>query len=143
MRGETWLRVGAILGALAVAIGAFGAHGLRGSLERAVVSGDRTRAEADRALEVYETGVKYHMAHALALLAVGLFMIATRRTDLSLQVVGWLFVVGIVIFSGSLYLLGFTGIRWLGAITPLGGLAMIAGWVVFAWACSAGRPAAS
>lgn len=139
MNGENWLRIGAILSALAVAIGAFGAHGFRGNLEKAVEAGERTLAEADRALEVYETGVRYHAIHGLAVVALGLFAMLAQRSDPSIQAVGWLFVAGIVLFSGSLYLLSLSGTRWLGAVTPFGGLAFIAGWVWLAWTCARSR----
>jgi uncharacterized membrane protein YgdD (TMEM256/DUF423 family) len=135
MSGLVWVRVGALLGALAVAIGAFGAHGLKGMLDRAVREGGRTQADADHALAVFETGTRYHLAHALAVVAVGLVMMV-RGVDgaRGLSTAGWSFVVGCVLFSGSLYLLGVTGLRWLGAITPFGGLALIAGWIALAWA---------
>ena len=107
-----------ILGGLAVALGAFGAHALEGRVEA-------------RLLEVFETGVRYHFYHALALVAV-VFAIG-RWPNSNLPVIaGWLFVVGIIIFSGSLYTMTFTGLRWLGAITPIGGVAFIAGWICLA-----------
>ena len=99
---------------LAVVFGAFGAHGLRNRLD-------------DYAMGVFETAVQYHFYHSLALLAVGLLALSQPQTAL-LKSSGWLFCIGILVFSGSLYLLGITGVRWLGAITPLGGLAFIAGW---------------
>lgn len=107
-----------ILGGLAVALGAFGAHALDGRVEA-------------RLLEVFETGVRYHFYHALALVAV---VVAIGRWPSSSlpTVAGWLFVAGIVVFSGSLYLMTFTGMRWLGAITPIGGVAFIAGWAFLA-----------
>jgi len=108
--------VAGALGALGVAAGAFAAHGLRAHL-------------APRMLEVFETGARYQMYHAL--LAVGLLL--TRRSHSALTVAGWLFAAGVVLFSGSLYLLAVTGARWLGAITPAGGLAFIAGWLMLAW----------
>lgn len=115
--------LGTASGFLAVGAGAFGAHALQG------------RMSADL-LSVFETGVRYQMYHALALLAVGLLL-----TRISPQAgwgvtAGWLFVAGTLLFSGSLYVLAFTGVRWLGAITPLGGLAFLAGWAslaVAAW----------
>jgi len=110
--------VAGALGALGVAAGAFAAHGLRAHL-------------APRMLEVFETGARYQMYHALALLAVGLLL--TRRSHSALTVAGWLFAAGVVLFSGSLYLLAVTGARWLGAITPAGGLAFIAGWLMLGW----------
>jgi uncharacterized membrane protein YgdD (TMEM256/DUF423 family) len=107
---------GAALALFAVAFGAFGAHALK----------DRLSAES---LGIYQTGVQYHMAHALALL-----LVASLAERLRLKAaVGWLFVVGVLIFSGSLYLLAITGQRWFGAITPLGGLCFLAGWAVFAF----------
>lgn len=113
-----------VLGGLAVALGAFGAHALEGRVEA-------------RLLEVFETGVRYHFYHALALVAV---VVALGRWPESglIPVAGWLFVVGILIFSGSLYLMTFTGIRWLGAITPIGGVAFIAGWICLALAAGRG-----
>ena len=110
---------GAALALLAVAAGAFGAHALRERLTPDL-------------LAVFETGARYHMYHALALIGVAW---ATTRWPVGLvTLAGWLFVVGIVVFSGSLYLLALTGARWLGAITPLGGLALLAGWVALALA---------
>jgi uncharacterized membrane protein YgdD (TMEM256/DUF423 family) len=106
---------GAVLGFLAVALGAFGAHGLR----------EHLTAES---LAIYQTGVQYQMAHALALLLVAALF---DRVGLG-KVVAWLFIFGVLIFSGSLYLLAITGQRWLGAITPLGGLCFLVGWVTLA-----------
>jgi uncharacterized membrane protein YgdD (TMEM256/DUF423 family) len=83
-------------------------------------------------LATFETGVRYHMYHALALLAVA--WAATRWPGGAVNASGWLFVAGIVLFSGSLYALSLSGVRWLGAITPLGGLAFVAGWLCLAWA---------
>ncbi len=104
-----------LFGGLAVALGAFGAHAMRGRV-------------ADDLLTVYETGVKYHFYHALALVAV---VVAIQRWPSSnLPVIaGWAFVIGILLFSGSLYVMTFTGLRWLGAITPIGGVALIIGWL--------------
>ena len=104
---------------IAVALGAFGAHGLR------------ARIVPDM-LTTFEIGVRYQLYHALALLAVG--AIAGRLPTGAVSAAGWLFVAGTVIFSGSLYTLALTGQRWLGAVTPLGGLAFLAGWAVLAWA---------
>jgi uncharacterized membrane protein YgdD (TMEM256/DUF423 family) len=114
-----WFAVGALAAGIGVALGAFGAHGLK----------DRVAPDL---LAVFETGVRYHMYHALALLAVG--WATSRWSGTSLQAAGWLFLVGIVVFSGSLYLLALTGMRWLGAITPLGGLCFLLGWASLAWA---------
>src|SRR5215510_11603461 len=110
---RTFLLVGALAGFIGVALGAFGAHGLR------------TRLSAEM-LSVFETGVRYQMYHALAILIVGL---AAARLDGSLiRSAGWLFTTGIVFFSGSLYALALSGVTMLGAVTPLGGLAFLAGW---------------
>ena len=108
--------LGSILALVAVAAGAFGAHALRERL-------------APEMLQTFEVAARYHMYHALALLAVAW---ATTRWPGS-AAAGWLFLAGIVVFSGSLYLLSLTGQRWLGAITPLGGLAFLGGWLVLAW----------
>ncbi|HEX3762473.1 MAG TPA: DUF423 domain-containing protein [Kofleriaceae bacterium] len=113
-----WIAIGALNAALAVAAGAFAAHGLRERLDA-------------RALEVFETGARYHMYHALALIAAGLVAGSAAR---GAAIAAWLFQVGIVLFSGSLYVLALTGTRGLGAITPLGGLAFLAGWLWLAWA---------
>ncbi|MBI3492733.1 MAG: DUF423 domain-containing protein [Acidobacteria bacterium] len=110
---KTWMLIGAVAAFLAVAFGAFGAHGLRGRL-------------TPEMLAVFETGVRYQMYHAVAILIVAL---ALARGDGGLvRASGWLFTAGIVLFSGSLYLLALTGVTVLGAITPLGGVAFLAGW---------------
>ncbi len=103
---------------LGVLLGAFGAHGLR----------DRVAADM---LVVYETGVRYHLSHALGLLAVA--WAASRWPNAWTGSAGWCFVAGIALFSGSLYLMAVTGIRWLGAITPIGGAAFLVGWGLLAW----------
>jgi uncharacterized membrane protein YgdD (TMEM256/DUF423 family) len=116
---KTFLLLASVFGGLAVALGAFGAHALE------------NRLSADL-LSTYEIGVRYHFYHALALL--GVVAVISRWPAAPAAVwAGWLFVVGIVIFSGSLYILAFTGIRWLGAITPIGGVAFIAGWACLVW----------
>jgi uncharacterized membrane protein YgdD (TMEM256/DUF423 family) len=112
---KTLIIVGGVLGALGVAIGAFGAHGLR-----TVVGPDM--------LANFETGARYHLIHALALFAAA-FVTARYPQSALGPAAGWLFVAGIVFFSGSLYLMALTGQRWLGAITPIGGVAFIAGWL--------------
>ena len=114
-----WIRVAALLGFVGVTFGAFGAHALRARLSPDMQT-------------VFETGARYHMYHALALLATA--WAATRWPGGAVTTAGWLFVAGTLVFSGSLYLLSLTGQRWLGAITPLGGLAFIGGWAALAWA---------
>ena len=109
---------GAVLAGLAVLLGAFGAHGLE------------ARVPAER-LDTFETGVRYHMYHALALLLLGLA--APHLPGWQASWAGYLFVAGIAIFSGSLYVLVLSGVRWWGAVTPIGGIAFIAGWVLLAW----------
>ena len=138
MSATFWLRTGAIWGFLAVAMGAFGAHGLQARFESpGALSGGLT---TERLQANFHTAAQYHMYCALAILAVGL-LAATGRTGPALQAAGWSFLVGSSIFSGSLYILAITGLRWLGAITPLGGLAMLAGWIALAIAAgSSSRP---
>jgi uncharacterized membrane protein YgdD (TMEM256/DUF423 family) len=121
---RTFAVLGALLACLAVGAGAFGAHGLRGRL-------------TPELLDVFETAARYQMYHALGLLAVA--WAADRWPGGATAAAGWLFVVGIVLFSGSLYLLSLTGTRWLGAITPLGGAAFLAGWLALAWAIWQGK----
>jgi uncharacterized membrane protein YgdD (TMEM256/DUF423 family) len=116
---KLFLSLGSISGALAVMIGAFGAHGLK----------EKLSAEM---LAIYKTGVEYHFYHTLALLAVGL--VALHVESKLLTASGWAMVAGIVIFSGSLYALSISGVKVLGAITPIGGLCFIAGWVLLAMA---------
>ncbi len=116
--------LGSISGGLAVVLGAFGAHALK----------DRLTPDL---LQTFETGVRYHMYHALALLAVAFALSRWGSTGLA-SAAGWLFVAGTVLFSGSLYLLALTGVKWLGAITPLGGVAFIAGWVCLVLAAARG-----
>jgi len=113
------LLIAALLLALAVILGAFGAHALK------------ERLTADM-MQVYETGVKYHFYHALGLLLVGVLAIQMPSTLMNWSAI--CLIAGIVIFSGSLYVLAITGIKWLGAITPIGGLSFIAGWVLLALA---------
>ena len=119
-----WLVLGALSACLSVAAGAFGAHALKASF-------------SPEALVTWETAARYQMYHALAMLAVGLAAQALRTT--SLRVAGLLFLIGTLVFSGSLYALVLTGERWLGAITPIGGLALMAGWLAFGWAVIRGR----
>lgn len=110
-----WAKVASILMFLAVALGAFGSHALRGKL-------------SDYTLDVYKTAVLYHMIHALGLFAVA--WLSTMVTDPKVNLAGIFMLVGIIIFSGSLYVLSVTGMKWLGAITPIGGLSFLAAWVL-------------
>ena len=110
---RTFLLAGALAAFVGVGFGAFGAHGLRGRLSAEM-------------LAVFETGVRYQMYHALALMAVA--ALSDRLNGRLIEAAGWLFVAGIVLFSGSLYLLAVTGVTVLGAITPIGGVAFLAGW---------------
>ena len=116
-----FLSLAAILGGLSVAAGAFASHALREKI-------------SDRSLEIFETGVRYQMYHALALLLVALLLSRTESPPPILIATGWLFIIGIAIFSGSLYALSLTGVKSLGAIAPLGGVALIAGWGTLAFA---------
>jgi uncharacterized membrane protein YgdD (TMEM256/DUF423 family) len=116
-RAAPFALAGCISAFIAVAAGAFGAHSLRSRLTPDL-------------LAVFETGARYQMYHALALLALA--WAATRWPGLSIRAAGWLFIGGTLLFSGSLYLMALTGSRWLGAITPIGGLLFLAGWLAFA-----------
>ena len=122
---RTFLALGALFAMLAVAAGAFGAHALD------------ARLTPDR-LAVFETAARYQMYHALALLAVAWATSALPAGASLAAAAGWLFVAGTFVFSGSLYLLALGGPRWLGAITPLGGLAFLAGWALLGWAALRG-----
>src|SRR6056297_416167 len=113
--GKTILMTASFLLALAVALGAFGAHGLKSQLSTDM-------------LQTYKTGVDYHFYHALGLLLIGILAVSFPS-----ELIKWsaiLLTAGIILFSGSLYLLAVSGIKWLGAITPIGGLSFIAGWVL-------------
>lgn len=128
MPGMIWVRAGAILGALAVAAGAFGAHALRDRLDA-------------RALGWFETAAHYQIVHALALVAVGL-LAGSGRAGVATNAAGWSFLVGTLIFAGTLDGLALGGPRWLGAITPIGGTLLIVGWLALAGAASVlARPA--
>ena len=111
--------LGAALAGLAVAAGAFGAHALRARL-------------TPEHLGVFETAARYQMYHGLGLILVG--VLADRWPSRALRAAAWLFLAGIVLFSGSLYALTLSGMRGLGAVTPLGGVSFLAGWAVLAWA---------
>jgi uncharacterized membrane protein YgdD (TMEM256/DUF423 family) len=133
MGPAAWLRIGALMGFLAVGFGAFGAHGLKDRLKPAVSDTLDEAASKLRRLENFETASRYNIVHALALVAVGLLALAGRSSP-ALAVAGWSFVFGIMLFSGSLYAYGLTGLKWLGAITPFGGLGFLAGWLALALA---------
>ena len=126
MKEGTWLQLGAIWGFLAVSMGAFGAHGLK------------ERVEAMGQTANFQTAAQYQMYCALAIVAVGL-LVLNGRTSQAATVAGWSFLVGSVLFSGSLYVLSLTGIKWLGAITPFGGVAILIGWAALAIAATATR----
>jgi len=112
------LALGALNAAIAVGAGAFAAHGLRERLDA-------------RALEVFETGARYQMYHALAIILAGIIATSGAR---GAQTAGWIFQAGIVLFSGSLYVLALTGVKGLGAVTPFGGVAFLVGWLWLGWA---------
>lgn len=121
---RTFLILGALLAAVGVGAGAFGAHGLRARL-------------SSELLAIFETGVRYHLIHALGLLAVA--WVETRWPSPAVGVAGWLFAAGILLFSGSLYLLALGSPRSLGMVTPVGGLAFILGWLALALGVVQGR----
>lgn len=116
---QVFLAIASVLAGLSVAAGAFASHALKERL-------------SDRALEIFETAARYQMYHALALLGVALLLSRAELVPITLPAAGYAFLAGVVIFSGSLYALSFTGIKWLGAITPLGGLAFLIGWACLA-----------
>ncbi len=120
MRGtaKLFLVLGCIAALLAVAIGAFGAHALKARI-------------APELMQAYRTGVEYHFYHAMGMILVGLAALHLPESA-ALRRAGWAMLAGIVLFSGSLYLLSLTGLTWLGAITPFGGAAFIAAWALFA-----------
>lgn len=110
---KRWLLFAGVFGFLSVATGAFGAHALKGLLDA-------------YSLNIYNTAVQYQMFHTLALLGVGLLQMALPQS--SYRLAGWSFTAGMVLFCGSLYLLAISGMKWLGAVTPVGGLAFLTGW---------------
>jgi uncharacterized membrane protein YgdD (TMEM256/DUF423 family) len=124
MRDGFWLQAGAAWGFLAVALGAFGAHGLKERLDSLGQAAN------------FQTAAHYHMYCALAILAVGLLSLH-GRSGAAITSAGWALLLGSLIFSGSLYILAVTGLRWLGAITPIGGVLMLAGWAALAIAATA------
>jgi uncharacterized membrane protein YgdD (TMEM256/DUF423 family) len=168
MRGRAWIVTGAVFGALGVSLGAFGAHGLKEMLDKLVPAATEmqvraaarslddgsaaaeqkaplTAAERDRELENrlgwFETAVRYEMYHAFALVLLG--VVAARRPSKWLTISGALFVLGIALFSGLLVAMTFGGPRFLGAIVPIGGVAMILGWLAMAAGCWRGTTEAS
>lgn len=110
-----FLAIASILAGIAVIGGAFASHSLKNIL-------------TDYALSIWETGIKYQMYHSLGLFLIAILMKIEKIPSIWLNIAGFTFIIGIILFSGSLYLLSFTGIKWLGAITPLGGVAFIIGW---------------
>jgi uncharacterized membrane protein YgdD (TMEM256/DUF423 family) len=117
---KLFVSLGALAAALGVALGAFGAHALK------------ARLSADM-LAVWQTAVQYHLWHALGLVAIGLLAQHLPASG-PLRLAGWLMLAGIVLFSGSLYVLAASGVRWLGAVTPFGGGCLIAGWLAVVYA---------
>jgi uncharacterized membrane protein YgdD (TMEM256/DUF423 family) len=115
---RTFFALGSVLAFLGVVAGAFAAHGLKGHL-------------TPHQLDIWETGARYHMYQSLALLGVA--WAATRWPGRAVYLAGWLFAAGVVLFSGSLYLLAASDVKALGAITPLGGVCFLAGWAALAW----------
>ena len=115
---QNFLFAGAVSGCIAVALGAFAAHGLSDQL-------------SSNMLAVFKTGAEYQLTHALALIAVALLVVKWPQSK-SLQVSGWAFVIGLLLFPFSLYALALTGTGWLGAITPLGGIGFLVGWASLA-----------
>ena len=110
-----FLVIGAISGCLVVILGAFGAHGLKDILD-------------EYGKSIYEKAVLYHMFHTMAILVLGL--IEKIQPEMQLSLAGWAFLIGIILFSGSLYILAVTGFKWMGMITPFGGVFFIIGWVL-------------
>ncbi|MDX2481238.1 MAG: DUF423 domain-containing protein [Desulfuromusa sp.] len=115
---KIFLILGALSACFGVAAGAFGAHVMKSRLSPEMLS-------------VFEVGIRYQMYHAFALVTVA--WVLSRWPSPMITTSGWLFVIGTILFSGSLYLLSVSGVKWLGAITPLGGLAFLAGWIFIAW----------
>ncbi len=116
---QIFMAIASILAGLAVAAGAFGAHALKDKL-------------TERAIEIFDTAARYQMYHALALLLVALLLTRVETPPPFLNAAGFAFIVGIAIFSGSLYALSLSGIKWLGAIAPIGGAAFMIGWACLA-----------
>jgi uncharacterized membrane protein YgdD (TMEM256/DUF423 family) len=115
-----WVVIGAVWGFLGVALGAFGAHGLKARI-------------GEQGIAWWQTGAQYHLVHALAIVAAGLLKMQTGRGDAA----GLAFLLGSLLFSGTLYVMALGGPRWLGAVTPLGGLGLLGGWALLALAARA------
>jgi len=126
MRGQIWIGVGALSGFIAVAAGAFGAHGLKARI-------------TPELLAVFETGARYQMYHALLLVLVGFLVARAEGPTGALNASAAFALAGTVLFSGSLYALALTGQRWMGAITPLGGLGFLLGWLLLAYSALLAR----
>ena len=120
----TWIRIAAVLGFLGVSLGAFAAHGLKNHLEQIGYAAQ------------FETGVRYHMFHVVGIITAGL-LLHLGRQDSAIRWAPWCFLLGIALFSGSLYVMSLTGHRWLGAITPIGGVFLLAGWACLAYGAAA------
>jgi uncharacterized membrane protein YgdD (TMEM256/DUF423 family) len=123
-----WLAIGALIGAIGVGLGAFGAHGLPDFLQQR----GYTDADLARRLEIFDTAIRYQLIHALALVVTALAL--DRKPTFSWRLAAWTFLIGVVLFSGLLKLLTFAGPswNWLGAVVPIGGVSMIAGWFALA-----------
>lgn len=137
-----WIVTGAVLAGLSVVLGAFAAHGLEGSLLKLYGDAERqiagqTVRDSWKYLQDFITASRYQMYHALGLILLG--MLAAPVPSRSQRVAAWSFLLGIALFSGSLYVLVLTGQKWLGAIAPIGGTLMIIGWVAFAIGCAGSR----
>jgi uncharacterized membrane protein YgdD (TMEM256/DUF423 family) len=126
-RYKVWLILGALLGGLAVVFGAFGAHGLESALKGPSAGRELGEQQIASYLANWETAARYQMYHALALLGVG--WLTSRRCSWAVNLAGVAFTLGVLIFSGCLYVLVLTGQKWLGAIVPIGGMLLIVGWV--------------
>jgi uncharacterized membrane protein YgdD (TMEM256/DUF423 family) len=123
-----WIVIGAVVAAVGVALGAFGAHGLDNFLERRGYTGD----DLVRRLDIFDTAVRYQLMHAIALVLTGLAL--DRYDSRAWRLAAWAFLVGILLFSGLLKVMTFAGAewKWLGRFVPFGGVAMIIGWITFA-----------
>ena len=126
MSPKTWIAIAALLGALSVGLGAFGAHALPNALKAQELS----QLDLDRRLANWETAARYHMYHALAILAAAWLL--SRGGGMPAHLAGWCFLAGILIFSGCLYALVLSGVKVLGAIVPIGGVLLIVGWLALA-----------